>query len=261
MTYRPTLTAGVFALFVFASTASASTLELGLAIDGSGSIGSSDFDLQIQGYQDAFSDPNFFSSTVGGSVFDNIAVGVYQFASGVTEEIAFTEINNQSDADWLANEIGLITQTGGLTNFVDSVNTISSDMLTNGIASERQVIDYSTDGVPTFGGGPLASIAAADAARAGGIDAINALGVGSGVNVGFLEGFSDADNLDPGDNSGFVQTVDSFDAFGPAIEAKLEREIQTQPIPEPEVGLVAALALAGFVVYRRRQQKGSLAAA
>lgn len=255
--YLSAFSAGSVALLAFAGNASAVTLELGLAIDGSGSISSSDFALQIDGYVDAFSDPNFFSTVVEPSPFDDIAVGVYQFATGVTEEIAFTTISSQADADALATLIGSITQADGATNFVDTVNTITSDIFSNAIDSDRQVIDFSTDGVPTTGGGQTDSIAAADAARANGIDAINSLGVGGGADISFLEAFSDADNVDPDDNTGFVIAVDSFDEFAPAVADKLVAEITEPPeeIPFEAEGTMGLVALGGFFWYRKRQQQ------
>lgn len=245
--------AGSIALLTVASSASAVTLELGLGIDGSGSISSSDFDLQLDGYSDAFSDPDFFSGVVEPSRFDNIAVGVYQFGGGffspaVEEEISFTTIENQSDADALASDILNINQNGGGTPLTDAVNTITNDINNNGIDSDRQVIDFSTDGAPND---ESASIAAADDARANGIDAINSLGVGSGVDISFLEDFSDAGN------TGFVVQADSFDEFDTAIEDKLGREIQEggEAVPFEAEGTMGLVALGGFIWYRRRKKR------
>ena len=124
----------------------------------------------------------------------------------------------------------------------------------NGIDSDVQVIDISTDGQPTEPNGDgtpnpaddALAIAAADSARALGIT-VNAIGVlGDGIDVNFLEALV---GLDPVSTpSGFVLTADSFDTFEETLRDKVAREI----IPVPAALPMFLAALAGLGLWRRR---------
>jgi hypothetical protein len=100
---KKTLFAATAALALTVSTqASASVIELGLGIDGSGSISGSNFVLQRDAYADVLAD---LIPTDG-----SVAVGVWQFATNFQLEFATTLIASQSDLDGVGAQIG---QRGG----------------------------------------------------------------------------------------------------------------------------------------------------
>ena len=75
------------------ATASAAKLDIGLVIDGSGSIDDADWRLQREGFATALRDPA--NVPLDGS----IAIAVVQFSSGATEEVPRTVIDSQEALD------------------------------------------------------------------------------------------------------------------------------------------------------------------
>lgn len=146
------------------------TVELGLGIDGSGSISSTDFDLQQDAYANVLA-----TLPIDGSV----AVGVKLFASGVSNVHTVTLIDSQAALDALIASINGMVQPGGLTAIAATIDALSAEMLGNAIVLDKEVIDISTDGSETQGGDPVASAAAAVLA---GIEQVNALGIGTMPN-------------------------------------------------------------------------------
>jgi hypothetical protein len=250
-------------------TASAAQINLAIVMDGSGSISTSDYALQLDGYKNVFTASDFFSTIVTPSPFDTLNVAVWQFSSDVFQEVAFTAITNQTEAStfgnlfnttkmpqldqWTNTEGGILAATAGLTGI-----TLAT--------GDKLVIDVSTDGAPTVCDGGVsgqddgcgagetsgsAARAAADAARDNGIT-VNALGVGRGIGTTFLNALV---GINPADTpTGFFLTADSFADFEQTVRIKLGREIGGG-VPAP-----GSLLLLGIgVVALRRVQKGQAA--
>lgn len=231
------------ATLAFSTSASAQQavdLELGLILDGSGSVSSRDFGLQVDAYQNIFTDPNFYDDFINPLMNDNglgqIAVSTWQFSSGVTQEIDWTLIEDQSSAEAFGNAFSNITQISGLTNTGGAINDATSSLLNNDFVGDRLVIDISTDGVPTVGPDP--EQASIDSIAAG-VDAINAIGVGlSSSGIDILQ-----NQVVRGDDAFFL-AADTFADFETGLETKLQREITnsgggdptppTPPTPTPD---------------------------
>ncbi len=123
-------------------------------------------------------------------------------------------------------------------------------------ASARQIIDLSTDGDPDDA---TAAAAASTAAQLAGIDALNALGVGSGVDVTYLE--SIVFPQPAGGSDGFVTVTADFTAYAQEIARKIQIETRTaggkvESIPtlgEWAIILLGALLMlmGGAVLLRR----------
>ena len=179
---------------------SGSTLELGLGIDGSGSISPADFALQ----------KNAYANVLGTIPTDGtVAVGVWQFDHTIVNVFPTTVISSVADRNNLVTAVNGMTQLGGNTALAGVISTIATELSTNGIVMDREVIDISTDGFDTVGGNPVQ--AALDAVNLQGINQVNGLGIGV------------LPNFNAGIGSFSVQ-VDSFADFQDALDNKLQKE-------------------------------------
>lgn len=205
------------------------TVELALCIDGSGSIGSLNFDLQKQGYINAL--------TALLPIDGSVAVGVWRFASSVS--LIFDEriIDSAQDKTDLLNALNSMVYPAGSTLLNSSIVSASIRLGNNDITGLKQIIDVSTDGVNN-GGANLAT--AWDTADANGIDQINGLLVGSSTSSAFVHG-----------TGSFFIAANDFGDFEAAITQKLQVEI----VGVPDGGATSALLGFGLLAFsgmRRR---------
>lgn len=242
--------------------ANAAALNLALLLDGSGSIDSTEWQQQLDGYKNAFASGTFYDDVIDPSPFDTLNVRAWQFGTNVVSETAWTPITDNASATAFGN-LFTFNQDLGWTNTEGAVLAATSALLSDAIVSGPLVIDISTDGNPTVcdggtssssngcGGGEnpeSAAIAAANDARDMGIK-INALGIGNGIDISFLEALVGENPVDT--PTGFYLTA-TFDNFGDTLITKLGREIN--PTPEPGTLALIGISLLGFGLARRRQK-------
>lgn len=206
--------AGVCLLLAGTSAQAAPTTELALGIDGSESIDSSDFDLQIDAYESVLTDPNVVPQD------GSVAIGIWTFSSSVDQLYPTTVIDSSSVSD-LSTELNNAMQPGGQTDIAEAITTAGDDLLTNSIDSTNQIIDISTDGDQTEPGNPDT---AASTVVSDGIEQVNCLGIGDFADCGFIAG-----------NDSFAETADDFGDFESALENKIERETNQVPAPASSV--------------------------
>ncbi len=212
-----------------ASPARAIPIELGLAIDGSGSISTSNFALQRNAYINVLQDVSVLPQD------GSVAVGISQFSSFSTLEFPTTVITGATIGNLIAALTGMTQQFGG-TNIGAAINQLTGDIFGNGIASDKQVIDVSTDGFGSLG------TSVTDALTAG-IEQINCLGIGAGANCSFAAG-----------TGSFSVTVASFADFEAALRQKIIRETGGgDDVPAPGALSLLGLGLLGLAFYRRRR--------
>lgn len=199
------------ALFLMSTAAHGQALDLALCIDSSGSISAANFNLQLEGTAQAVQS----AVPTDGSV----RLTVLQFGSAITVEVPPTVVTANRKAAIVAT-IRRIAKGGGGTNMSGCIDGAVQAIIGAGSPSQRQVIDISTDGSPN---NRTATSTAATNARTAGIDALNALLVGSGTNKPFMD--SIVFPRPAGGNAGFTESVPNFGAYATAIRRKISIEV------------------------------------
>jgi hypothetical protein len=245
--------ASVGALLLLTGAASAQhvNLELSLLVDVSGSVSTTEFNIQRQGYANAFSNPNFFASNIGAG--NSIAVNFIEWSGNgqQSQVVGWTIINDQASANAFAAAIMAGARAfSGQTAVGQAITFGANSILNNSITSDKQIIDVSGDGSDNVNnpGNPAFTINARNAALAAGIDQINGLAI-TGSETGLLAWYN---NHVKGGDGAFVIEANNFAAFSAAVEEKISLEI-SQAIPLPGVAGMAGLGLAGIAIKRRRK--------
>ncbi len=196
-----------------AGPVAAPSIDLALCIDGSGSISSSDFELQRLATASAIEDARIVPQD------GSVRITVIQFATTVQNVVLPTIIDSPATAVAVADQVDSMTQLGSGTNLGGCIERATELILNEVSEATNRVIDVSTDGNPTEG--PDSEEAAA-AAEAAGIDVINAIGVGN-ANVSLLEAIAFPKPV--GGARGFVAYVDDFVEYVERIGQKIELEV------------------------------------
>ncbi len=209
--------------------------DLCIALDGSGSMGSSNFSIQKNATADQIEDPTVVPQD------GTVAISVVQFASGSTVEVSRTVIDSSATAANVAAQIRNIVYSGGVTNMVAAIETCASQ-LDLADAASKQIIDLSTDGQPNS---LTDTIAAADGAVADGVDVINAIGTGDGVDEDQLKQIVRPQPASTIPNDGFVVIAPDFNSYTAAIKEKMAHEAGGSAAPAPQADSVAVPLSAG----------------
>lgn len=221
-------------------------LELALLVDSSGSISTSEFALQRDGYAAAFNSPTLQAAFDAGR---SVAATLIYWSSASQQSIAvgWTLINSAASSASFADMItATVRPFAGGTSIGPAIDFATPLFASNDFDAARQVMDVSGDGTSSVS----QTQAARDAALAAGIDQINGLAIGSQSIATFYQ------NSVIGGPGAFVVAAEGFDDFSSAINEKLGREIIQQPIPEPQTYalMLAGLGLVGFMARRRKQR-------
>lgn len=218
---------------VFASSANAALIdvELSLVIDVSGSVSTSEYNLQMDGYATAFRNAavqnNITNSTHG------IAVNVVFFASNFYSTVldTFTILNSAADANAFADVLDNFARPGsGGTAIYNGLNRAVNLLLNNGLDG-KSVIDVSGDGTSSSANDQ----AARDNAVANNIT-VNGLAIGGQSILNYYT------NNVIGGTDAFVNNAATFADFEQAVINKIQRETRVG-VPEPSVLFIFALGL------------------
>lgn len=228
-------------------SARADNIGLALLLDGSGSIGTTNWLKQVNAYVSIFGSGSFYDNYVVPG--DTLTVRTWEFSTtvdGLASNTSYTINDNASAAVFAAALAADSHYNAGWTYTQDAVNTAASWLTgTPPQPLDRMIIDVSTDGVPQGPGGSLLAptLTALTNASGQGITT-NFIGVGNSISPANLNAMATA-------GGGFYLTANNFDEFQVALENKLFHEIQNKPVPAPATLGLFALGLLGLTRLRR----------
>ena len=220
-------------------------LELSLVVDVSGSVNTTEFNLQRDGYEAAFRDASVINAIANQT--NGIAVNLVYFASSAVESVSFAHIVDSASANAFADLIAAAGRpssgtVGSGTDIAEGIDLGVSSLNSNMFSGTRNIIDVSGDGVDSSGGSVLT---ARTNALNSGIDGINGLAIGDQSLANYF-----ASNVQGGSNAFTVQAV-GFDSFSQAAVTKIGTEI-TGIVPTPTAALASLAMLGGLSLRRRR---------
>lgn len=234
-------------------------VELQMLIDISGSVNSSEYELQMNGYKAAFESSNVQDAIVNGTN-GRIAVQLIMWSGSSQQEIMidWTLIDSPETSNAFAATIDTLARPfSGMTAIGDALNYGYTQFANNDIQGLSQVIDVSGDGTNNSGTSPES---ARDNALNAGIDKINGIVITSRQKV--IDEY--ANSVVAGDNA-FLLVSATFEDFKSAIETKVEYEIQgvappsnvLVAIPEPSSIVLFLTGISFFANKRYRNIKES----
>jgi Protein of unknown function (DUF1194) len=195
-------------------------LALVLAVDASGSVNETRFELQKHGYAQAFRNPKVIDAIAAGA-HQSIAVAMVQWTGPTlhVQAINWTRISDAVSARALADAIDASTRHlfGGGTSLSGAIDIGMIMLAASPFHATRRVIDISGDG--SNNAGRPAEDARDEAVKAG--VTINGLPI-SWIEPGLDHYYRDSVIGGPG---AFVIGIDSYDNFADAILEKLVTEI------------------------------------
>ena len=201
-------------------------LALVLAVDASGSVDQTRFELQKQGYAAAFRHPRVVAAIQSGPT-QSIAVIMMQWTGPVQQVTAvpWTRISDTASANALAEAIARSPRAlfGGGTSISGAIDTSMALLFDNPYKAARRVVDVSGDGANNRG--RPASEARDDAVRAGvGINGLPILTLEPDLDRYYEQNVI-------GGPGAFMIAAKSYETFADAILKKLIAEIANVPPP------------------------------
>ncbi|WP_414618872.1 DUF1194 domain-containing protein [Calothrix sp. CCY 0018] len=207
--------------------------EVSLLVDVSGSVSTSEYIQQIEGYAETFENPDLYNNLISQGIEGGVAVNLILWSTIQQESIKWTLIDSVQASQNFAKDIRetLLPASGGSRPFsggtspgpaIDFAVPLFSS---NPFEGRRWTIDVSGDG----SGNSTATSTARDNALAAGVDVINGIVIGGSTFVrdfyqNNLVGGTNADG-----NPAFVLVSSDFNGFKAAVNQKLTTELTPPP--------------------------------
>jgi hypothetical protein len=199
-------------------------LQLILAVDSSGSIDTSEFRLQMDGFAAAFRNPSILEAVRRGPR-GAIAVTLVEWSSinQQHQSIGWTKLCDDESVHTFADQIASSPRfvIGGSTSVSDALRYAAGLFAGSGFSSERRVIDVSGDGSNNSGLPP---------------ENIRDAVIATGITINGLAILTDEPGLAAyyqnsviGGTGAFVMVAETFQTFSNAILSKLIQEIVALP--------------------------------
>ncbi len=222
-------------------------LGLSLVIDVSGSVDTNEYNLQMDGYANAFRDAGIQSNILGGTN-GAIGVNVVFFASNffTTALSTYSILNSAASINSFADTLDNFVRPGSggtaiYTGTNEAVRLMLAAVANDTIETTNLVIDVSGDGTSSS----ASDQAARNNAFANNIT-INGLPIGSSTITNYY-----TNNVITSD--GFAINASSFNDFSGAVRTKLNVETGGGEIPEPGTLMLLGLGLTGLVFARKKR--------
>jgi hypothetical protein len=223
------LVAALLLLVIGAARAAAQTVDLNLvlAVDVSGSVNATRYELQRNGYATAFRDPLVLQAIAAGA-HQAIAVAMVQWTGPELHVIVadWTLVHDHASAEALAARFAAMPRQlfGGGTSVSGAIDFAMTLLPKSPYRSDRRVIDVSGDGANNRGR-PAANARDEAVAQGAVINGLPILGLEPDLDLWYR------DNVMGGPGA-FVITAQGYENFAEAVRDKLVNEIARRgPVP------------------------------
>lgn len=226
--------------------------ELQLLLDVSGSVDNYEYQLQLDGYVDAFNNYELQQTILSGDL-GSIAVQMIMWSGEDQQEVMidWVLIDSTSDAVSFSELVANLARPfSGFTAIGEAINYSYNQFASNEYLGSKNIIDVSGDGINNQG---MAPSEATSLALDNGVDTINGIAITTNDDVEqqYLNEVIGGDNA-------FVLVTTDFTAFKTSIDKKLIAEISgTVPIGAVQINepLSGVLFLASAIFLLARHKK------
>lgn len=265
MKLKKLVAATAVSLLAFAPASFAATVDLGFAIDESGSVFSGDFVLARDG----------LAAALGSIPTDDpdvtYRISVVKFDGTVETVVPVTVLDSPAALNTVVGQIQGATQQGGSTAIGDAIAALTMNFTNAGGFGDTSLFNVTTDGANNTGSSISASATAAANAGLTGLsyEAVGLAAIQPLLDTAFPTApvlVTDAANLPDPTKQGFVFEVDSFADYAAAISSKVQTIVDNtggggtpDPDPLPPIPLPAGMPLLlgglGVLALVRRRAK------